>query len=407
MPFRMPDSKTVTVIKVIGVGGAGGNAINRMVDNQLQGVDFIAANTDKQALDQSRADLCLHLGPEETKGLGAGADPEVGLMAAKESRAVIEQALQGSHMVFIAAGLGGGTGTGAAPVVAEISKSLGALTVAVVTKPFAAEGKARANNAQAGWQELRKHVDTIITIPNDRLLVCMDKNDKFEDMLAKVDNVLLEAVKGITDLINVPGLINADFADLKTIMKEVGPAVMGSGLASGEGRASEAAKMAVDNELLEECGVDGARGLIINISASKETLTMAEFIETSTCIQQKVDESAKIVIGASYDDDLGDKLRVTVVATGVGNVQKKNTINPLEGRGQKAMNQGSHGAEGVSRSVSASPNVRPSLPKLPSSKFENYDVLGSSDVPNGRSLDMYKQNSEMFERPAYLRKKAN
>ncbi len=233
MPFRMAESESVAVVKVIGVGGGGGNAINTMVTNRLQGVEFIAANTDKQALNQSKADVCLQIGPGITKGLGAGADPETGCMAAMESLDEIREALKGSDMVFVTAGLGGGTGTGAAPVVAKASKELGALTVAVVTKPFSFEGKSRANNANEGWNELQNYADTIITVPNDRLLSIMQKNSKLSDMLSMADNVLLQAVKGITDLINVPGLINADFADLRTVMKEVGPAIMGSGSATG------------------------------------------------------------------------------------------------------------------------------------------------------------------------------
>ena len=278
MPFRMAESEGVAVVKVIGVGGGGGNAINTMVDNRLQGVEFLVANTDKQALNQSKADVCMQLGPSITKGLGAGADPETGNMSAMESLEEIREALRGSDMVFVTAGLGGGTGTGAAPVVAKVSRELGALTVAVVTKPFSFEGKLRARNADEGWLELQKYADTIITVPNDRLLSIMQKNSKLSDMLSMADNVLLQAVKGITDLINVPGLINADFADLRTVMKEVGPAVMGSGAASNENRATEAAKKAIDNQLLVDFGIDGARGLLINISASEESFTMAEFM---------------------------------------------------------------------------------------------------------------------------------
>lgn len=251
-------------------------------------------------------------------------------MAAMESVEEIKEALKGSDMVFVTAGLGGGTGTGAAPVVAKISKELGALTVAVVTKPFSFEGKFRAKNAEEGWAELHKYADTIITVPNDRLLSIMQKNSKLSDMLSMADNVLLQAVKGITDLINVPGLINADFADLRTVMQEVGPAIMGSGVAVGEGRATEAARKAIDNQLLEDFGIDGARGLLINISASEESFTMSEFMEASALIQEKVDDDAKVVIGALYDDALGDELHVTVIATGVGNmIDEQDTINPV------------------------------------------------------------------------------
>jgi cell division protein FtsZ len=356
MEFRMAETEGVAVVKVIGVGGGGGNAINTMVDNHLQGVQFIAANTDRQALRNSRADICLQLGPGITKGLGAGADPETGNMAAMESLEEIREALKGADMVFVTAGLGGGTGTGAAPVVAKAAKELGALTVAVVTRPFSFEGKNRARNAEEGWQQLQKFADTIITVPNDRLLSVMQKNSKLSDMLAMADNVLLQAVKGITDLINVPGLINADFADLRTVMREVGPAIMGAGSSSGEQRAVEAARRAIDNQLLEDFGIDGARGLLINISASTESFTMAEFMEASALIQSKVDEEAKVVIGALYDDSLGDEMHVTVIATGVGGMAgKKETINPVEDHMRKPPPAKTGGAGGERGSSPAKP----------------------------------------------------
>ena len=233
MPFRMAEEESVAVIKVIGVGGGGGNAINTMVENRLAGVEFIAANTDMQALEKSRADIRLQLGSGVAKGMGAGADPETGQEAARESYDELQNALRGADMVFITAGLGGGTGTGAAPVIAKLSREAGALTVAVVTKPFYFEAKKRMANAERGWEQLKEYADTIITVPNDRLLGLMNKNSTLVDMMKMVDNVLLQAVKGITDLINLPGHINVDFADLKTVMKEVGPAIMGSGAAVG------------------------------------------------------------------------------------------------------------------------------------------------------------------------------
>ncbi len=408
MPFRMAETEGVAVVKVIGVGGGGGNAINTMVNNKLQGVEFIVANTDKQDLHKSRADICLQIGPSITKGLGAGMDPDVGAQAAHESLEELKKALKGSDMVFVAAGLGGGTGTGAAPVVAKVAKELGALTVAVVTKPFHFEGKARMRTAEAGWDELRKYVDAIITVPNDRLLSLMQKNNRLADMFVMADHVLLQAVKGLTDLINVPGMINADFADLRAVMKEVGPAIMGSGAAVGESRATEAAKRAIDNQLLEDMGIDGARGLIINISGTEESLTLAEYMEVSALIQSKVDEDAKIVLGVLYDETLGDELRVTVIATGIGNVVKKNEPLSLLEEPRKTVKITSM------QEVPATPaptNPRHSfVTPLLQSNFEGFDNLGVSS-PRKESMRSQKEsrpwNEDYLETPTYLRKKAN
>ncbi|MHB8809349.1 MAG: cell division protein FtsZ [Desulfobulbaceae bacterium] len=397
MPFRMAEEKPVAVIKVIGVGGSGGNAINTMVEKNLHGVQFIAANTDMQALEKSRADIRLQLGPGTTKGMGAGADPERGRDAAQESYEEVRNVLKGADMVFITAGLGGGTGTGAAPVIAKLSKEGGALTVAVVTKPFYFEAKTRMRNAQRGWDELKKHVDTIITVPNDRLLSLMQKNSTLVDMMQKVDHVLLQAVKGITDLINLPGHINVDFADLKTVMKEVGPAIMGSGSASGENRAAEAAKRAIDNQLLEDVGIDGAMGILINISATEESLTMAEFMEASALIQEKAHEDANIIIGALFDDTLGDELRVTVIATGIAGIEEAETIPHIDVSRTKAVRGELAAVKQVAkedeaaknRTVStAQPNPVPRSPSLPTPIFD-------------------EREQENWDEPAYLRKKAN
>jgi len=325
MEFRMAE-ETLARIRVIGIGGGGGNAVNTMVENNLRGIEFIAANTDMQALENSRADVCLQLGPGITKGLGAGADPERGKEAAFESLEEIRAVLKDSDMVFITAGLGGGTGTGGAPVIAKLSKEMGALTVAVVTKPFFFEAKTRMKKAEEGWNELKKHVDTIITIPNDRLLTIMQKGSKLMDMMKKADEVLLQAVKGITDLINLPGHMNVDFADLKAVMQEVGPALMGAGVGVGENRAIEAAKRAIDNPLLQDVGINGARGVLINISASEDSLTMNEFMEASNLISQKAHEDANIIVGALFDDSLNDEIRVTVIATGVNGMEEAETI---------------------------------------------------------------------------------
>jgi cell division protein FtsZ len=429
MPFRMAETESVAVVKVIGIGGGGGNAINTMVDNKLQGVDFIVANTDKQALNQSKADICIQLGPSITKGLGAGADPETGAQSAHESMEEVKECLVGSDMVFITAGLGGGTGTGAAPVVAKISKELGALTVAVVTKPFNFEGRQRQRNAEAGWQELHKYADTIITVPNDRLLSLMQKTSRLSDMLSLADTVLLQAVKGITDLINVPGLINADFADLRTVMKEVGAAIMGSASAVGENRAAEAAKRAIDNQLLEDVGIDGARGLLINISATEESFTMAEFMEASALIQDKVDEDAKVVIGALYDETLGDALQVTVIATGVGDFStREKTIaqvgdlprkqqHDIPAKAVKTVDpvRTYHPLKPESEKQQpfkvAQTNRAPKATVLPGSNFDAFDNFGPTRGNRGMDKEDHKPTERLsedyLETPTYLRKKAN
>lgn len=416
MSFRIAEQTGIAVIKVVGVGGGGGNAINSMVRSGLKGVEFIAANTDQQALQQSLADVVLQIGPGITKGLGAGADPETGKLAALESLEDLKETLRGADMVFVAAGLGGGTGTGAAPVVAKLAKEMGALTVAVVTKPFNFEGRSRSRNAELGWNELRGHVDTIITVPNDRLLSLRQKNSKLTDMLLMADTVLLQAVKGISNLINMPGLINADFADLRTIMKEVGPAIMGVGFASGENRATEAARKAIDNQLLEDVGVDGARGVLVNISASTDSLSLTELEEASSLIHDKVDEDAVVVIGALFDDDLGDEIQITVIATGVGNMMgpkevvaasqaeliKKIKKPPVETTSEHLI----HGSP-----APRNPNTR--VTRLPGSNFEAMDNLGSSNLENiglgsGSSTgNSMKWNDDLLETPTYLRKKAN
>ncbi|MCF6290224.1 MAG: cell division protein FtsZ [Desulfobacterales bacterium] len=328
MSFRLA-TDPLARIRVIGVGGGGGNAVNTMVTNKLQGVQFIAANTDIQALENSKADVCLQLGPGITRGLGAGADPEKGKGAALESTEEIKKVLKGADMVFVTAGLGGGTGTGGAPVVAKISKEMGVLTVAVVTKPFFFEARSRMQKAESGWEELKKHVDTIITIPNDRLLAVMQKGSKLMDMMKKADDVLLQAVKGITDLITLPGHINVDFADLRAVMQQVGPAIMGAGVAVGEDRAVEAAKKAIDNPLLQDVGIDGAKGVLINISASEESLTMNEFMGAASLVQEKAHLDANIIIGALFDESLGDELRVTVIATGINSADEAAAAKPL------------------------------------------------------------------------------
>jgi cell division protein FtsZ len=315
--FSMVETDHSAKIKVIGVGGAGGNAINNMIDSNLMGVRFIAANTDAQALDVSKAETRLQIGTQLTEGLGAGANPQVGREAAMESAGELRDTLEGSHMVFITAGFGGGTGTGATPVIANICKELGILTVAVVTKPFSFEGKKRLRMAHDGLEELKKVADTVITIPNDRLRGLASKNAKMLDMFKKADEILLHSVKGITDLIMMPGLVNLDFADVKTTMAKAGMAIMGIGISSGENRAIEAAERAISHPLLEDVNVRGAKGVLMNITSNSE-LTMDEMTEASERIYNEVGEDAEIIWGAVIDDNVGDEMRVTVIATGIG-----------------------------------------------------------------------------------------
>ncbi|HEX3032602.1 MAG TPA: cell division protein FtsZ [Bacillota bacterium] len=301
-------------IKVIGVGGGGNNAVNRMIDAGLKGVEFIAVNTDAQALFLSKAPHKIQIGAKLTKGLGAGANPDIGEKAAEESRDELVQALRGADMVFVTAGMGGGTGTGAAPIVAEVAKELGALTVGVVTKPFTFEGKRRHNQADRGIGNLKTRVDTLITIPNDRLLQVIDKNTSIVDAFRIADDVLRQGVQGISDLIAVPGLINLDFADVKTIMFETGSALMGIGTAGGENRAAEAARLAISSPLLET-SIEGAKGVLLNITGG-ENLGLFEVNEAAEIISQAADPEANIIFGAVIDHNLGDEVRVTVIATG-------------------------------------------------------------------------------------------
>jgi cell division protein FtsZ len=303
-------------IRVIGIGGGGTNAVNNMIQSDLKGVDFIAANTDIQSLTSSLAAVQIQLGSNLTGGLGAGANPEMGRNATLEDTDKIREELAGSHMVFITAGMGGGTGTGGAPIVAKISRELGALTVAVVTKPFHFEGQRRLKQSEEGIRELRNTVDTLITIPNDRLISLATKKASFLEMLKKADDVLLYAVKGISDLITIPGLINLDFADVRTIMAEMGIALMGTGLASGENRAMEAAQKAISSPLLEDITISGARAVLMNITASSN-LGFEEVNEASSLIQKEVHEEANIIWGTAIDDSMGDELRITVIATGI------------------------------------------------------------------------------------------
>lgn len=323
LEFEM-DMDQLAKIKVIGVGGGGSNAVNRMIEAGLQGVDFIAVNTDAQALKLSKAETKLQLGAKLTRGLGAGANPEIGKRAAEESKEQIEEALQGADMVFITAGMGGGTGTGAAPVIAEIAKQLGALTVGVVTRPFSFEGRRRATHAEAGIQALKEKVDTLIVIPNDRLLEIVDKNTPMLEAFREADNVLRQGVQGISDLIAVPGLINLDFADVKTIMSDKGSALMGIGIASGENRAVEAAKKAISSPLLET-SVDGAQGVLMNITGGTN-LSLYEVHEAAEIVAAASDPEVNMIFGSVINEDLKDEIIVTVIATGFEERDNKSRV---------------------------------------------------------------------------------
>jgi cell division protein FtsZ len=311
----------LAVIKVVGVGGGGTNAVNRMVDAGLSGVEFIAVNTDAQALMVCDADVKIHIGSAATRGLGAGADPAVGLAAAQESRDELKEALKGADMIFITAGEGGGTGTGGAPVVAELGRELGALTVGVVTKPFGFEGRKRSQQAEQGIESLRDRLETLIVIENDRLLQVVEKQTSVVDAFRQADDVLRQGVQGITDLITVPGLVNLDFADVRTIMREAGSALMGIGTASGDNRAAEAARAAVSSPLLES-SIEGATGILLNITGGPD-IGLFEVNEAAEVVTSAADVNANVIFGAVIDDAMGEDIRVTVIATGFGGGRRR------------------------------------------------------------------------------------
>ncbi|GGH74550.1 cell division protein FtsZ [Pullulanibacillus pueri] len=324
--FDNMEMEQLAQIKVIGVGGGGSNAVNRMIESGVQGVDFICVNTDAQALKLSKADIKLQLGEKLTRGLGAGANPDVGKKAAEESREHIEEALKGADMVFVTAGMGGGTGTGAAPVIAEIAKDMGALTVGVVTRPFTFEGRKRQNQAAGGISNLKEKVDTLIVIPNDRLLEIVDRNTPMLEAFREADNVLRQGVQGISDLIAMPGLINLDFADVKTIMTDGGTALMAIGVATGENRAAEAAKKAISSPLLEK-SIDGAKGVLMNITGGNN-LSLYEVNEAADIVATAADQEVNMIFGSVISEDLDDEIVVTVIATG---------FEEVESRGQNIM----------------------------------------------------------------------
>lgn len=317
------------VIKVIGVGGGGSNAVNRMIAAQVKGVEFIVVNTDLQALKMSNAPIKIQIGQKLTSGLGAGANPDIGRKAALEDTERIIETLEAADMVFVTAGLGGGTGTGAAPIIASLASELGALTVAIVTKPFAFEGKRRGQQADLGLRELRECVDTMITIPNERLLQTVQRGTTLQDAFRTADDILRQGVQGISDIIQVPGVINVDFADVKTIMQGMGMALMGTGTSRGENRAAEAAQRAISSPLLEEASIQGARGVLINITGS-ESLLLHEVSEAASIIQQAAEEHANIIFGAVLDERMTDEIKITVIATGFDSQEDRESMTMLD-----------------------------------------------------------------------------
>jgi len=417
-------------IKVIGVGGGGSNAVNRMVQVGLDGVELVVANTDLQALKHSPAPIKLQIGSKLTKGLGAGADPNVGRQAALEDTEKIIQALDGADMIFVTTGLGGGTGTGAAPVIASLASELGALTVAVVTKPFKFEGKKRLMQAERGLEALRDCVDTIITIPNERLLAIIERTTSLTDAFSTADDVLRQAIQGISDLILVPGMINLDFADVKTIMAGMGLAMMGTGVAEGQDRALEAARRAISSPLLEGATVNGARGVIINVTGGPD-LSLVEVSEASMIVHEAADEDANIIFGAVVDPALKGKVKITVIATGFGQPSAAASESAPLAVGSSAQTPVDMSTYAEQARIRPEP-IAPVMPSLPSrlsiarrptvevpliisggaadqaSAGSGLSMTLSSSSPDGRpSVDLDLDSSSTFDVPAFLRRQEN
>jgi cell division protein FtsZ len=404
--FTYVDNEKSAKIKVIGVGGAGGNAINNMIRSGLQGVKFIAANTDAQALEISKADLRIQLGDSITEGLGAGANPQIGRDAALENAEQIRNALRDSHMVFITAGLGGGTGTGATPVIADICREMGALTVAVVSKPFSFEGKKRGLIAEQGLTELKKVVDTAITIPNDRLRALASKKATLMEMFMKADEILLHAVKGITDLIMMPGLVNLDFADVRTTMSKAGMALMGIGISAGENRAMEAAEKAISHPLLEDISIAGAKGVLMNITASS-SMEFEEVAEASERIHKEVGDEAEIFWGTSVDESLGEELRVTVIATGIG-AEAEALRERDKATGKEKERRVVQPLRGVVRDVTPADLERPELVDLDEPTFiRSRRAVGESSGALYRGVGRMALDDSDLDVPTFLRRKAD
>lgn len=380
-------------IKVIGVGGGGGNAVNTMIRSNVEGVEFLTANTDAQALRRSDASMKIQLGGHLTKGLGAGANPEIGRQAAEEDKQRLVEMFEGADMIFVAAGMGGGTGTGAAPIIAAAAKEAGALTVGVVTKPFTREGRQRMKRAEAGIAELREVVDSLVVVPNDRLLGLAGKHMSILDAFKPADDVLRQAVQGISDLITTEGLINVDFADVRTVMSNHGMAMMGIGIAEGERRAAEAAHNAISSPLLEEVDISGAMGVLVNISGSS-SMTMEEFEEASTIIHEKVHEDANIIVGLVIDEALGEKIKITAIATGFGETfeEKVNVADIADERTQTLAD--------ISAKVNfdVPTHIRKQQPVIPNSqRARNY-----SKQTNDLFVD-----DEQFDIPTFLRRRVD
>jgi cell division protein FtsZ len=386
--FELVDSMPQNaVIKVIGVGGGGGNAVKHMIGNNVEGVEFICANTDAQALKDIEARTALQLGHSMTKGLGAGANPDIGRQAAMEDRERIAEVLRGADMVFIAAGMGGGTGTGGAPVVAEVARELGILTVAVVTKPFPFEGRKRMAIAEAGIRELQERVDSLITIPNEKLLSVLGKSTSLLDAFKAANNVLLGAVQGIADLIIRPGMINVDFADVRTVMSEMGMAMMGTGCATGENRAREAAEAAVRSPLLEDVNLQGARGILVNITAGID-LSLGEYSEVGNIIEEFASADATVVVGTVIDPEMSDELRVTVVATGLGALASARAEPP------------------VSTKVVVD-NTRRSNGQVDYSAFDRPPAMRKTAQGSAAAAPLAEKDVEYLDIPAFLRRQAD
>lgn len=383
--FEATELSNNAIIKVIGVGGGGGNAVEHMVRERIEGVEFFAVNTDAQALSKIAVEQTIQIGNNVTKGLGAGANPEIGRTSAEEDKELLKSALDGSDMVFIAAGMGGGTGTGAAPVVAEIAKELGILTVAVVTKPFNFEGKKRMIVAEQGVIELSKYVDSLITIPNDKLLKVLNRGISLLDAFSAANNVLKGAVQGIAELITRPGLMNVDFADVRTVMVEMGYAMMGTGISSGDNRAEEASEIAISSPLLEDIDLSGARGVLVNITAGFD-LKLDEFETVGNTIRSFASDNATVVIGTSLDPDMNDTLRVTVVATGIG-MEKNVDLNQIKNKSSReVLMDYRYQYLNLSPSIKEKKNIKKELK---------------------HSENKINQESEYLDIPSFLRKKSD
>ena len=395
-------ANTKANIKVFGIGGAGVNAVNNMIKGGLGGVEFFAANTDAQALASCEATNRIQLGMEVTKGLGAGADPDIGYAAAHESIEEIRQSLEGADMVFVTAGLGGGTGTLGSSVVAQVAKELGCLTVGVVTKPFIFEGKRRTKNAERGVAELAKQVDTLITIPNQRLLAIAGRNTSLIDTFRQADDILYQAVKGISDLIFFEGLVNVDFADVRAVMSEMGMAMMGTGEAAGDNRAVEAAEKAISSPLLEDISIHGARGVLINVTASPD-VTLQEVNEAAELIHQESHDDANIIWGMVIDPDAEDKVRVTVIATGFGDEKEGSTELTNAGRfSRDLMTSSSSTTSSSSSMTTSSPLMRAGSNSMNSSK-KSSEVIRLKKLPVISSAE----DDDKYEIPTFLRKQAD